>query len=432
MARLQYRDYMLVVLTTATAVTAFDPISLSLQGIKASFGLSDSQLGLLTGMAFAAFYSLAGMPIARLADRGNRVWVIGVCIGLFGIAVSLCGIAGSFMQLLMLRVGVAVGEAGCLPATNSLLADYFGRSDRPRVVAVSLIGSPVGAMISFMSAGWLLGLLGWRLTFGVLGLPGLLLGTVVLMTLKEPRTKQLKAGRSASSRTPPARGGNTGLATMLRELWANQTYRKIVFGFSVLSFFGGGIAQWQPAFLTRSFGMQPGAIGIWFSVIFGLGGIVGTYCAGYLASRFAAGNEKLQFRGIAAACVLTGIASCLLYSAQSRALALALLALTAVGVASIGGPLFATLQSLVPDRMRALSVSLMYLFSNLIGMGLGPLAVGALSDLLHPYLGQESLRYALVAMCPGYLWTGWHLWRAGETVTRDIREAQAASAEYGQ
>ena len=210
-------------------------------------------------------------------------------------------------------------------------------------------------------------------------------------------------------------------------LWANTTFRHLLFCFSVSFFFGYGILQWQPAFFIRSYGMDTGELGTWFAVIYGVGGILGTYLGGELASRYAANNERLQLRATAVAYCGFGVISAFIYIAHNHYLAFGMMGLAAVGGAAVNGPLFATIQTLVPQHVRAVSVAIIYLFANLIGMGLGPLAAGALSDALRPFVGEESLRYALLALCPGYLWCGWHLWRASRTVTRDLEEVQVES-----
>jgi MFS family permease len=191
-----------------------------------------------------------------------------------------------------------------------------------------------------------------------------------------------------------------------------------------MSFFGAGIGQWQPTYIARSFQLKSGELGIWFAVVYGVSGILGIYLGGELASRRAANNERLQLTVMALACtVCTGVAA-LTYLSPSYCVAFGLMGITAVGGAAVIGPLFATIQTLVPERMRATAIALIYFFANLIGMGLGPLAAGALSDVLHPRFGDESLRYALLALSSGYLWGAWHLWRARAFVTEDVANSQ--------
>jgi MFS transporter, Spinster family, sphingosine-1-phosphate transporter len=430
-----YKKYLLGVLLVIFAFNQVDRLALGvvLQDIKSDLHLSDTELGLLSGIAFALFYSLMGVPIARWADRGNRIAIISLTATLWSAAVALCGAAGNFLQLLAIRIGVAVGEAGCIPPAHSLIADHFSRSERPRAVAIYMLGSPLSVVIGYFLAGWLNEFYGWRTTFVVLGLPGLILAALAWCTLKESRAStkaRIDAKAAARSSVQPS------LKVVCAALWTNTTYRNLVFGYSVVGFFTYGIVKWQPSFFIRSHGLETGELGTWFTAIYGVCGFLGTYWGGELASRRAAQNERLQLKGMAVAFCSFGVITALVYLSPNRYLAFALMGVATLGVSMISGPLFATIQSLVPDRMRATSIAFIYLFANLIGMGLGPLAAGALSDFFHSWAGDESLRYALLSLCPGYLWGGWHLWRASRTVKRDLeavpREPHQASREEGE
>jgi len=419
-----YNRYLLTVLLVILAFNTVDRVALGvvLQDIKQDLALSDTQVGFMSGIAFTFFYAVMGIPIARWADRGNRATIITVTTALWSTAVALCGAAVSFMQLLLIRVGVAVGEAGCVPPAHSLIADYFGREERPRAVARYMLGIPLGLAIGFFSAGWLNELYGWRATFVILGLPGLALAMLARFTLKEPR--QIRATAVTVSIVGTFVGAVPSSEPSFKEvcttLWEKAAFRHLLICYSVWYFFGYGILQWQPAFFIRSHHLATGEIGIWFAVIYGLGSGLGTYLGGEWAAHYAAGNERLQLK----ACALGFAVYALLYVgaflAPTHYVAIAALALGNLGGSMALGPILATIQTLVPARMRASSIALVYLFANLIGMGLGPLATGALSDVLRPLFGQESLRYALVMLSPGYLWAAWHLWSASQAVARDV------------
>jgi MFS transporter, Spinster family, sphingosine-1-phosphate transporter len=274
-----------------------------------------------------------------------------------------------------------------------------------------MMGAPLRLLIGYFGAGWLNELHGWRMTFVALGLPGLALALLAWLTLREPRSASLNQRKSGMSH-PKA----PGLLQVLATLWANVTFRHLLFCYSVIYFFGYGILQWQPTFFIRSYGLQTGELGTWFAAIYGVGGMLGTYLGGVLASRHAAGNEPLQLRAMALAFVIFGVLSSFIYVAPSAYVAFGLMAVVAITLNLTNGPLVATIQTLVPERMRAMSIALIYLFANLIGMGLGPLAAGALSDGLRPIAGEESLRYALLILSPGYCWGAWHVWRASRTI----------------
>lgn len=435
-----YKNYLLTVLLAILAFNFVDRVALGLllQDIKVDLDLSDTQLGFLSGIAFALFYSVMGIPIARWADRGNRVTIITITTALWSAAVALCGVAGNFLQLLLIRIGVAVGEAGCIPPAHSLIADYFTRTERPRAVAIYMLGWPLSVVIGYFLAGWLNELYGWRVTFMLLGLPGLPLAALAWFTLREPRRGEsgidaasMPGGISLSQRDATALSAPPSLNEVCVTLWVNTTFRHLLFSFAVVYFFGSGIAHWQPAFFIRSYGLQTGELGTWFAAIWGLGGLFGTWCGGEWASRHAAHNERLQLRVMAVVYVGFAVISPCIYLSPNLYLAFGLMGLTAVGGAMLSGPLFATIQTLVPPRMRAMSVAAIYLFANLIGLGLGPLAAGALSDALRPWAGEESLRYALLALCPGYFWCAWHLWRGSKTVARDLEAVQRADQRVG-
>ena len=414
------KNYLLIVLLLILAFNAVDRLALGivLQDIKIELALSDMQLGLLTGLSFALFYSLMGIPIAYWADRGNRVTIIAITAALWSAAVVLCAAATSFVQLMAIRVAVAIGEAGCIPPAHSLIADHFKRAERPRAVGIYMLGVPLSLVVGYFVAGWLNQYYGWRVTFAVLAVPGLLLAAIAWFTLKEPRLSISALARSSACQARPS------LRVVWKTLWENVTFRNMLFCFAVSNFFIYGLLQWQPTFFIRSYSMQTGEVGTWFAVSYGLSGLVGTFLGGALASRYAAHNEQLQLKAIAVIYCIFGILSACVYVAPNKYLAFASVALSSLGLTATNGPFLATIQTLVPARMRAMSVAIIYLFVNLIGMGLGPLASGALSDALRPSFGDESLRYALLSMSPGFLWCTWHAWRASMSVQRDLATVQ--------
>jgi MFS family permease len=428
-----YRHYMIALLAIIYASNNVDRLALGivLPDIKAELHMSDTQLGFLTGIAFALFYTVMGLPIARWADHGNRVKIISLAIGLWSAMVALCGLATTFLQLLLIRVGAGIGEAGCVPPAHSLIADYFNRAERPRAMARFMLGGPLAVVIGYFGAGWLNQFYGWRMTFVILGLPGLVLALLAWMTLREPREKsgdRVPPPGLADTRPAPASEGSSmrpSLATVASTLWTMSTFRHLAVAFAVLSLFSTGIGQWKPSFFIRSFGLQSGEVGTWLALIYGAGGIAGAYWGGEFAARRAANNERLQLRSTAVFYSCFAVISTLIYLSPNHYIAFALMALGAIGAAAVVGPLFGTIQTLVPPEMRACSVALIFLVANLIGMGLGPLVAGVLSDALQATLKEDSLRVSLLALSPGYLWVGWHLWRASETVSADLAEARA-------
>jgi MFS family permease len=429
-----YRRYLLAVLLVIQAFNGVDGLALGLvlQNIKTDLHLTDTQLGFLSGIAFALFYSVMGIPIARWADRGNRVTIISLTAAVWSVMVALCGTATSFLQLLVIRVGVAIGEAGCIPPAHSLIADYFKRAERPKAVGIYMLAGSLSTLIGYFVAGWLSEFYGWRAMFILLGLPGLLPAALAWLTLREPRRQKWAdnvarrpTNASASAPREAASSGNPpSLKDVFATLWRNRTFRSLLLCLSVMSFFVSGILQWQPTFFERCCGLKTGELGTWFALIYGVASFVGTYWGGELATRRAARNERLQLRAMAIVIASIGVVAALMYLSSNRYVAFGLLGLGVLGGCAANGPLFAIIQTLVPERMRALSIAAIYLFTNLIGAGLGPLAAGTLSDALRPLVGEESLRYALLALCPGYLWSAWYLWRAARTVMDDLESAR--------
>jgi MFS transporter, Spinster family, sphingosine-1-phosphate transporter len=425
------KAYLLIILMIILTFNFMDrsALGLVLDNIKVDLRVSDSQLGFLSGIAFALFYSVMGIPIARWADRGNRVMIVSVTTALWSVMVALCGVAASFTQLMLIRIGVGVGEAGCIPPAHSLIADYFTRAERPRAVAIYMLGMGLSMLVGYFAAGWLSELYGWRKMFILMGLPGVGLAALAWLTLKEPsRVNGAASGAGCISGTLPSSSETTVLSPAepsMKEvfvtLWANTTFRHLLYFWSLLYFFSYGVLNWQPAFFVRSFGTTTGELGTWFALIYGVPGTLGMYWGGEWASRCAANDEARQLKIMAVTNAgFNGVTWSLIYLSHNEYLAYALMALSNLGGATLTGPVLATIQTLVPSRMRAMSIAIIYLFANLIGLGLGPLAVGVVSDALQPAFGQESLRYALLSMCPGFLWASWHLWRASKTVTHDL------------
>ena len=417
MLKLAYKYYLLALLTVVAVFSYLDRyvLSLLLEPIKQDFQLSDSELGLVTGFAFALFYAVVGIPLARWADRGNRNTVVFVTTALWSAMVVLCGLVGNFTQLLLVRVGIAVGEAGCLPPAQSLIADYFGRAERARAMGIYWMCAPIATIIGYFGGGWLAESVGWRMTFIVMGLPGILLAILAKLSLREPRLKQ----KSRLVVEHPS------FKEVLNTLWRQRTFRHIVTAFCVSYFFGMGVFIWMPTFFIRSHGLETGELGIWLALTFGGGALFGTYLGGMLASRYASGREAIQLKAVAVAFVLGGLLSVMVYLSPNKYHALAYMAISAI-IGTLGtAPIFSAIQSLVNDRMRSVALAIIFLVSNLIGFGLGPLAVGVLSDLLVPTFGQESLRYALTLFSPGYLWVAYYYWKAGDTIEADIRRVES-------
>lgn len=424
-----YKRYLLALLVLISAFNFVDRLTLSLlsQNIKSDLSLTDSELGLLSGIAYSLFYAIMGIPLARWADRGNRVTIIAATAAVWSVAVALCGAARSFVQLVLIRVVVAVGEAGCLPAQSSLIPDHFLRAERPRVNGILGLSGPLSMLIGYGVAGWISQLYGWRATFVALGLPGLFLALLAALTLREPRTA-LNLSPMRQNNGDPIRP--VTLRRTFTTLWCNATFRHLVIALMVGSFFTDGIYQWLPAFFMRSYGLQTGELGTVFAVLTGACGFLGSLAGGDLMSRFAGHSERLQFKVMSAVYAAAMFISAGTYLTGSEYVAFGLMALNTLLQFAVSNSMSSIAQTILPERMRATGFAVLYLFINLIGVGIGPLLGGVLSDLLHPVFGEQSLRYALVALTPGYLWTAGHLWWASRTVQSDIVAAQLQGEEH--
>lgn len=426
MKKSTYRNYLLGVLVLVGTMTSFERFvfALALEPIKNDLHLSDSQLGLMTGIAFAAFYAVAGIPLARWADRGNRVTIAAIAVGLVSVMVSLCGVVSNFTQMLAVRAGIAIGEAGDMPSIQSLIADYFDRSERPRAMAIFFTAYPISMIVGYLVGGWLIESFGWRHTFIMLGVPGVLVAVLVKITLKEPRLTQQAI---ISPEKQPS------VKFVLKTLWQQRTFRHIFIAFCISYFFSMGTSQWLATYFIRSHDMGMTELGTWLAISWGGFGFVGNYLGGHWTTAYLAHKEKWQMRAVALLSITYGALSVGVYLVEDKTLALVFLSLSAFFISTTNGAVFSALQSLVSDRMRAMTIAVLFLFANLIGFGLGPLALGITSDLLNPILGQESLRYALALSCPGLLWVAFHYWQAAKTIEADIREvefkARAGSTE---
>ena len=386
---------------------------LLMQSIKEDLNLSDSQLGLLTGIAFALFYATAGVPIARWADRGNRVTIASLAIGLWGLTVMACLLVGQYVHLLLARIAAAVGESGCKPPTYSLVGDYFPLpAERTRALTVYFAGNSLAALVSFIVGGWLNELFGWRMTFFIMGAAGLALAILVKLTVVEPRLR-VPAPLATPRAHPP-------LKAVLALVWRRKSARHLGFALILLYLMGSGMGPWYATFMIRTHGMNTVELGVWLGVILGLSGASGILFGGYMTSRWLTGMERMQMRMTALTVigVIPFFIAFLTLPGKYQALLMLIPLMIIYGL--FLGPIFALLQRLVADDMRATVLAIVMLLANLIGLGLGPLIVGMLSDVLAPSVGADALRYAMLAMSFVGLWSGFHFWRAGHTVQQDL------------
>ena len=356
--------------------------------IKQELALSDTQLGLMTGFTFAVFYIVMGIPIARWADRGNRRNILALCLALWSAMTALCGLAQNYIQLLLARMGVGVGEAGCSPPSHSMISDMFPIKERTTAFGVYNSGVNIGMLVGFLLGGWLQEFFGWRVALLAVGIPGVILAIIIKFTVREPTRPRLSS--EAQSEDHPT------FKETLSLLWSKKTYRYMVLGGAMSAFSAYCLFSWLPSFLIRSHGMSTGTIGTMLALSIGIGGAVGTMATGYFADRLGGERDKRWYPwiliityGIPVPFLLT------MFYADSGLTALFLFIVPACLLAGYLAPLITVTHSLVKVRMRALSSALSLLIINLIGLGLGPVSVGLLSDTLTPSMGDDGLRIAL-------------------------------------
>lgn len=423
---------MLAVVTAVYMLNLVDRllIVLLLQVIKKDLSLTDTELGFLTGIAFGLFYATLGIPIARRADHGDRVTITSLAIGFWGLAVMACLFVTGYAQLLVARIAAAAGEAGCKPPTYSLVGDYFREpAARTRAMAIYAAGSPLASLLTFVLGGWLNELYGWRMTFFLMGIPGLILAMLVKLTVVEPR------GQKAGDRDGAGRPAES-MRSVLNTLWAQRSLRHLSIALILLYTMGLGLAPWYGAFLIRSHGMSTEELGVWLGLIFSVGGIAGILTGGYVVSRWFADNERGQMRLSAA--TIAFLVPCYLafLTLQQKYQALAALVPLITVFSVYLGPTYALMQRLVPDEMRATMMAVVMMLANLIGMGIGPQVVGILSDTFMPFAGSDSLRYAMLSVSFLAFWAAYHFRQAGLTVKEDLfmsadRVAQRAPCQSG-
>ena len=418
-----YRWYALGLLVVVYVFNFIDRsiLGILVEPIKRDLGVSDTLMGFLGGIAFAVFYTLLGIPIARLADRGSRRNVLAVCLALWSGATALCGLAANFVHLLLARIGVAIGEAGGSPPSHSMISDMFPPESRATALAIYALGIPIGTMLGNLGGGWLNEAFDWRTAFFVVGAPGLLLALVVRFTLREPV-------RGAAEGLVADQGAAPPVMEVFRLLWSRRSFRYMTIGGSLHAFVGYGVGLWIPAMFMRSHGLGTGEMGVALFYL-GFAAIAGTLLGGYMGDRLGARDQRwyLWLPGLA---ILASLPfSYYAYTTDAPYAALWTLAVPSALGAYYLGPTFSMTQGLVGLRMRALASSILLFILNIIGLGLGPQFTGIASDLLNAWtdLGADSLRWALVLCLWFNLASAAMYLAAGKTVRADLAASRGLS-----
>ena len=412
------RYYMLAVLTTVYIFNFIDRQILVIlqEDIKAELLLSDTQLGLLSGFSFAIFYVTFGLGIARWADKGTRRNIVALAVGTWSFMTALCGLVGNYWQLLAARIGVGVGESGGSPPAHSMISDLFPPEERATALSIYSTGINFGILLGFVIGGYVNDLLGWRMVFFVIGAPGLILALIVRFTLREPPRGHSEKVESVADAPP--------FSEVMSLIWSRPSFRHMSLAAGLHAFVGYGVGQWIASFFIRTYELSGTAeIGLWLGLISGTAGAAGTFCGGYFADKLGKRDKRWYIWVPGLATVFAIPFSLMVYLLNNYALALSIYLVPVFLGAMFLGPTIAMTHGIVSVRMRALASAFLFFVLNLIGLGLGPLVTGMISDLLEPSYGSEALRYALVIVVLVYFWCAFHYFMAGRTIREDLARA---------
>lgn len=389
-------------------------IGVLLEPIKAEFQVSDTRLGLLSGISFALFYATLGIPVARWADRGDRRLIVTLSLSAWSAMTVICGLANSFWQLALARFGVGAGEAGAIPPAHSLLADYYAPTERAKAIGIFMMSATLGYVLALMLGGWISQNYGWRAAFITIGLLGLVLAPVAHLTLKEPRHTTLFAVRMAAEES---------LLSAIRALLAKRAYRNLLAGMVGYFVMAYGAMVFIVSFIIRVHELNVAQAGTLFGAISAIGAGIGNIGGGVLADRLApqdpAWYGRLAGWGMVAALPLFELA---LVAPTIWAMAVLLLFSTML-MWGVVPPMFAALHFVCGSKRRAIAVALALFFANLIGLGLGPIIAGSLSDAFAASRGSaEGLRIALMVVMVVFIPAGWFMLRAARHLRADAED----------
>jgi predicted MFS family arabinose efflux permease len=389
-------------------------IGVLLEQIKAEFQVSDAMLGLLSGLSFALFYATFGIPVARWADRGDRKRVMIVSLTVWSAMATLCGFAGGFWQLLAARFGVGAGEAGAIPPAQSLICDYYAPTERARAIGIFMISGSAGYALGLVLGGHIAQQYGWRLTFIAFGLAGLILVPITHLILKEPRHLPQFAKRAAGDESPRA---------AMRALLAKPSYRCLLSGIVLYFVMAYGAFVFIVSFMIRVHGLDTAQAGALFGGIAAVAAVIGSVGGGALADRWARKDIAWLPRFAGGAMLLAIPLYELALGSSSLALMIPVLLLGVIVHSAVVPPAFSAIHGVCGSRRRALSVAVVFFFANLIGLGLGPLLTGWLSDRFAVTHGSaEGLRYALLVMMTVLLPAGLLMLRAARSLQSDAED----------
>lgn len=386
--------------------------------IMGDLQISKTAFGFLSGLAFALFYATLGIPIAILADRFSRKWILVASLTIWSIMTTFCGMAGSFWQLAIARVGVGVGEAGGSPPSHSMISDFYPAASRGTALAIYSLGVPVGIALGNIVGGFVGGAWGWRAAFYVLGIPGALLAIYVAYALREPPRGHTDGGIKDGEKAPP-------VGEVARFMWSQRSLVHTIIGATLITAVGYGGVTWLAAFLQYSHGMTLASVATFLAWQTGISAAIGTFLGGFLADTFAKRNIAWSAWIVAAGTVISIPFAFIVYLSNNTTLVLWTMTATILLGGIYLAPTFALVQNLVGVRMRATAAAILLFVINLVGLGAGPLIVGLMADIMEPLFAKDSVRYALFIFSGLGIWGAWHYYIAPRTLKEDLERAAA-------
>ena len=391
-----YRYYVLVMLmlTFMFNITDRMVMSILIEDIKADFALTDTQIGLLAGAAFTTFYVILGIPAGRLADRTNRKNMVSVAVALWSLMAALCGVAVGFWTLFLARLGVGVGEAGGSPPAVSLITNYFEPHELSKAMGIYSVGAVLGPVVGFVAGGLLAEAYGWRWTFIILGLPGVLIGLIIYLTIREP-----KRGQFAHANTPKIHPDEQEhFSVTMKSLWNNRIFVRVAISQMLAVTASYAFAIWLAPILIRNYEVPVSQIGIYLGIVWVLGGVPGMILGGYLTDRLAIKNPKWRAWFCSIVLILALPLLCLCLLTDNLVLALVLYTFGYGLHSSTQGPAISMMQSSVAPAERGTASAISSLATTFLGYFVGPAVVGAISDSLSAEHGTLSLNYAVIGI----------------------------------
>ena len=384
-----YKSYVLLILTGVYTFNFIDRQLLVIlsESIKNELNLTDTHLGMLTGLVFAIFYTTLGIPIARWADKSNRKNIVAASLAIWSFMTAVSGMVTSVWQLALARLGVGIGEAGGSPPSHSIISDYFPPERRGTALSIYSMGIYIGILVGYTTGGWLDQNYGWRIAFYAIGIPGVILAIILYLTVKEPP----KGHSDPEALKTKEESSFTEVVSLLLSK-KSFVFLALACGFHTFSNYGVG--NFFAPFLARVHEMPIAEIGKWMGLASGIGGMIGTFGGGYLADRLVKKDVRWYFWIAILAGLISVPPSLIAYFSPNTQIVIVMYFLTSMLTAFYLAPCIAATHNLVDAKKRALASAIFFLVLNLIGLGLGPITIGYLSDILTPTYGVESLRYA--------------------------------------